>query len=226
MTDDPETSVASVHGRAKVYAYQWGGSYRLAISGVNHIDWQQARANRRGLTRRVSNIFAGHFVSFMGAYSDSVRFYSISKRLLLNPVWTVDEKKVQEIKDEYETKKEDESNDEPVAVPFLSTSDILSSWFLRQNKDALVGCMVVDMHSYYPDIAPNAAGNYQAEIMYNTSCDVEIPVLIRELLTRPNGILKRVNNDQELPGAKILSGGLSLKNLTSAPGNSIVNDWS
>ena len=41
------------------------------ISGVDHIDWQQARANRRGLTRRVSNIFAGHFVSFMGAYSDS-----------------------------------------------------------------------------------------------------------------------------------------------------------
>lgn len=82
--------------------------------------------------------------------------------------------------------------------------------------------MVVDMHSYYPDIAPNAAGNYQAEIIYNTPCDVETPVLIRESLTR----LKRVNNDQELPGAKILSGGLSLKNLTSAPGNSIVNDWS
>ena len=86
--------------------------------------------------------------------------------------------------------------------------------------------MVVDMHSYYPDIAPNAAGNYQAEIIYNTPCDVETPVLIRESLTRPNGILKRVNDDQELPGAKILPGGLSLKNLTSAPGNSIVNDWS
>jgi hypothetical protein len=86
--------------------------------------------------------------------------------------------------------------------------------------------MVVDMRSYHPDIAPNVTGNYQAEIIYNTPCDVETPVLIRESLTRPNGILKRVKDDQELPGAKILSGGLSLKNLTSAPGNSIVNDWS
>ena len=112
-------------------------------------------------------------------------------------------------------------------MPFLSSNDILTSWFLRQNKDAPVGCLVVDMRSHHPDIiSPNLAGNYQAEIIYNTPCDVQTPVMVRESLTRPNGILKRVNDDQELPGTKILSGGLSLKTLTNAPGNSIVNDWS
>ena len=44
--------------------------------------------------------------------------------------------------------------------------------------------MVVDMHSYYPDLAPNAAGNYQAEIIYNTPCEIWITQFLTQLLIK------------------------------------------
>lgn len=152
-------------------------------------------------------------------------------------MWTVDEEKIRAIKEEYKTKigerttegsgedtnnngNEKEDTDEP-SVPFLSTNDILTSWFLRQNIDAATGCMIVDMRGRHPDISPNLAGNYEAEIIYNAPCDVETPAWIRASLTRPDGLLKRVKN-RDLPGTKTLSGGLS----KGAPGNSIVTNWS
>mmetsp|Transcript_14164 Transcript_14164/g.15387 ORF Transcript_14164/g.15387 Transcript_14164/m.15387 type:complete len:533 (+) Transcript_14164:54-1652(+) len=137
-------------------------------------------------------------------------------------IWTVDEKKIQSIKDEYKTRKEKEENSIESSSPFLSTNDVLTSWFLRQNKDSPIGCLKVDMRSRHPDISPNLAGNYDAEIIYNNPDDVETG-MIQASINRPDGKMKRVNDqEKELPGAKELYGNLS----TSAPGNSVVTNWS
>eukprot|EP00536_Pseudo-nitzschia_multiseries_P003273 jgi/Psemu1/7332/gm1.7332_g len=150
-------------------------------------------------------------------------------------MWTVDEEKIEAIKEAHKAHKPSpeeafvgdgkspDSHERAIepSVPYVSTNDILTSWFLRQNTDAALGCMIVDMRGRHPEITPNLAGNYEAELIYSTPSDVASPAWIRASLTRPDGLLKRAK-DRALPGYKVLTGGLS----SGAPGVSIVTNWS
>lgn len=137
-------------------------------------------------------------------------------------MWTVDEDKLRAIRDKHKAnhREYDYDNDEPL-VPEISNDDILTSWFLHQNKDAALGCLVMDMRGKHPEIDEKLAGNFDVEIVYNTPYDVKTPAWIRASLSRKDGFWKRAT-DRDFPPPSVLSGGWS----KGAPGATIVNNWS
>jgi hypothetical protein len=147
-------------------------------------------------------------------------------------LWTINDDKIMAIKEAHKLKAVIEGNssiankDETVdvdvepSVPYISTNDILASWFLSQNRDAVIGCLLADLRGRDPEIPSNMAGNYQAEIVYNTrsssnnnnnnkahkSKDNLTPAWIRASVQRKEELLKR-HGDRDLRGTLALSGG-------------------
>ncbi len=146
-------------------------------------------------------------------------------------VWTVNDERIEMIKERHRMKQWIGNNDilsldEEPEVEYISTNDILTSWFLSKNRDATIGCLLADIRGRDPNVYPSKAGNYQAEIVYNTRDekfhDARTPSWIRASLKRVNDEKLKRHDDRNLPGFNTLSGGLSKK----APGATIVSNWS
>ena len=133
-------------------------------------------------------------------------------------LWIVNREQIQAVKEAHKIKNT-RADDEP-SMPYVSTNDILTSWFLSQKNDAVIGCLKADLRGKHPLVPTDRAGNYETEIIYNTGIDTKTPSWIRASLARRDGRMKRYG-DKDLPGI----GGLSGK-LGSAPGASIMTNWS
>jgi hypothetical protein len=89
-------------------------------------------------------------------------------------------------------------------VPFVSTNDVLTSWFFREMK-CNINLMVANFRSRKPtilDLANHHAGNYEANIPYFPG-DVEEPALIRQSILGPDiqfRARRAGSSDTEIPG--------------------------
>ena len=75
-----------------------------------------------------------------------------------------------------------ESGDKFVGVDFVSTNDVLTSWFLRTTQSD-VGAMAINFRNRLPNHTDRHAGNYESIIVYAPS-DSACPTLIRKSLER------------------------------------------
>jgi len=104
-------------------------------------------------------------------------------------------------------------------VPFVSSNDVLTSWFFRQMKSD-VNIMVANFRSRRPSVlnlTDTHAGNYEANIPYFPG-DVETPSLVRQSIRGTDGTFRAVragSPQTEIPGATKL-----LRNKTS-----IITNW-
>ena len=76
---------------------------------------------------------------------------------------------------------------EEAKVPFVSTNDVLTSWFFREMKSD-INIMVANFRSRKPailDLVDHHAGNYEANIPYFPG-DFESPALVRQSILGPN----------------------------------------
>lgn len=88
----------------------------------------------------------------------------------------VDAQKISELKQDYaniSTKQEDDR------TPFVSTNDIITSWFLSQTG-CDHGLMAVNLRGRLKDHSLNLAGNYENCVYYRVPKDTESPALIRK----------------------------------------------
>ena len=91
-------------------------------------------------------------------------------------VWFCDETKIKTIQKDYRNQLQQQQEDVEVernadtsasstvrstSSTGISANDIIASWFLRQNKDAPIGCIVTDIRARHPDLPQNLAGNYE-----------------------------------------------------------------
>ena len=91
-------------------------------------------------------------------------------------------------------KKEQAMNDN---VPFVSSNDVLTSWFLQNAKDCPIGLMAINFRNRLEGHASNTAGNYVDAIFYRKE-DSARPALIRQSISDPTN-LKRVVTSNDVP---------------------------
>lgn len=92
----------------------------------------------------------------------------------------------------------------PADVPFVSTNDIVTSWFMRETK-ADFGLMAMNFRNRVPDIGDSDAGNYENAIVYRQP-DFASPGMIRRSLKKA----KRASMPEtQLPGWATSIGGRS-----------------
>lgn len=75
---------------------------------------------------------------------------------------------------------------EEAQVPFVSTNDVLTSWFFSEMK-CDINIMLANFRSRTPailDLAEHHAGNYEANVPYFPG-DIEKPALIRQSILSP-----------------------------------------
>jgi hypothetical protein len=82
-------------------------------------------------------------------------------------------------------------------VPFVSSNDVLTSWFLQNANDCHVGQMVINLRNRLEVHASNNAGNYENGIFYRKE-DSARPALIRQSISDPTN-LKRVVTANDVP---------------------------
>lgn len=102
-------------------------------------------------------------------------------------------------------------------VPFVSSNDVITSWFLRRCKRE-ISLMLVNLRDRQPliqDVTNVHAGNYETFLVYVTG-DYETPAQIRQSIRNPDGAfcVKRFGNSR-LPGCCEMS--------TSR--NAVVTNW-
>jgi hypothetical protein len=76
-------------------------------------------------------------------------------------------------------------------VPFVSTNDVLTSWFFREMKRD-INIMVANFRSRKPsilDLTDQHAGNYEANVPYFPG-DIERPELIRQSILTPEKLFR------------------------------------
>lgn len=110
--------------------------------------------------------------------------YSRSVRCFL-----VDPQKIEELKKEELRKHHEEEPDSE--IKFLSTNDILATWFIRQSGFRH-GWMTVNLRGRIPEFKTNLAGNYIHSLYFRSPEDLESPVSLRKTLPR----LKRIKTHE------------------------------
>ena len=120
----------------------------------------------------------------------------------------VDDEKIKAIKQEYSNNRSNTSSD----PSFVSTNDIISSWFLSQTGSSH-GLMAVNFRDRLEGHALTLAGNYENTIYYRLPVDVQDPSLIRKSVTN----LKRSITYESHP--------YSNADLASSSGFSLVTNW-
>jgi hypothetical protein len=107
----------------------------------------------------------------------------------------VDPSKMKEAKAAAMRKQEQGSHANDI-VPFVSTNDIITSWFMRETQ-CDYGDLAINMRGRLEGITDASAGNYQRTILYYKK-DIETPMLIRKSVQN----FKRVITGEEgIPGA-------------------------
>merc|ERR1712051_300300 len=98
-----------------------------------------------------------------------------NKKCIVESRYAVDSNKIKAVKQE-----EIENNQQDKDVTFISTNDILTSWFcsLRSMKYYM---MVINLRNRLEGHTDMHAGNYE-NVLFYTNSDVETPILIRKSL--------------------------------------------
>ena len=120
----------------------------------------------------------------------------------------VDDEKIKAMKEEYS---KDCSNDSSKSS-FVSTNDIISSWFLSQTGSSH-GLMAVNFRHRLNGHAATLAGNYENTVYYRLPVDVNDPSLIRKSVSN----LKRSVTYGSQP--------FSNADLATSSGFSLVTNW-
>lgn len=108
---------------------------------------------------------------------------------------------------------------EEARVPFISTNDVLTSWFFREMK-CDINIMVANFRSRKPailDLSDHHAGNYEANIPYFPG-DFEEPALIRQSILGPANQFRAHRNGS--PATEVLGFATLLRNKTA-----IITNW-
>jgi hypothetical protein len=82
---------------------------------------------------------------------------------------------------------------------FLSTNDVLTSWFLRTTRPTFAGFMAMDMRKHCKQLTQDHAGNY-ASIFPYLEPDWQTPGLIRKSLSTQPTMQRAITAEQPLPG--------------------------
>ena len=108
----------------------------------------------------------------------------------------IDDDKIQKEKDNYllgiannNNKNNNKDHVPPPPPPFISTNDIITSWFMTYTKSAY-GIMLINLRNRLKGITSNHVGNYESNIFYNCPTDTNSPLLIRKSISTNN--MKRV----------------------------------
>ncbi|RTR32004.1 hypothetical protein [Shewanella atlantica] len=97
---------------------------------------------------------------------------------------------IHHIEPEWLSRQKAKAKQEHVA-PFVSSNDIISSWFFREMR-ADLNIMLANFRSRQPSIAglnEQHAGNYEANVPYFKG-DIENPALIRQSIHNPDGTFR------------------------------------
>jgi hypothetical protein len=84
-------------------------------------------------------------------------------------------------------------------APFLSTNDILTSWFLRITRPTYVGLMAMDLRKHCKGLTQDHAGNYVSIFPY-LEPDWQTPGLIRTSVSTKPTMRRAITADRPLPG--------------------------
>jgi len=125
---------------------------------------------------------------------------------------------VHEVESAWVTKEKDRSGQE-AQVPFVSSNDVLTSWFFREMKSDM-NIMVANLRSRRPavlNLSDAHVGTYEANLPYFPG-DIESPALIRQSIQDTEGTFRAKRAGS--PVTKIPSSLKLLRNRTS-----IVTNW-
>mmetsp|Transcript_13911 Transcript_13911/g.32396 ORF Transcript_13911/g.32396 Transcript_13911/m.32396 type:complete len:549 (+) Transcript_13911:226-1872(+) len=196
------------------------------------------------LEKRKREILGGDDPNYMRSIPLKARMAKMSSKALVNSMkvdrnisgnrttmWTINGQKIDEVKQTYNAQSiqwnqsmryVNKSNRDEPSVRYVSTNDILTSWFMSQNEEPGIGCLIADIRGRH-GIPKDKAGNYQIEVMYDSRRgETSTPAWIRASVKREDELLKR-HGDRKLPGAKTLTGAFGFK---GPPGVTIVSNWS
>lgn len=94
------------------------------------------------------------------------------------------------------------------SVEFVSTNDVLTSWFLQQSG-CTHGCMAVNFRGRLAGPTEHHAGNYENVIFYR-SPDSSSPSLIRKSISNSTTLKRTVTNDEPICFLEIVFGSTAL----------------
>jgi len=162
------------HTYYRLYGMLDAGQEVEALDPVRVSGFEEAKINVIGEDESAMLSSAGYGLGIMGTYllgkltgrePQNVCVHTI------DPAWVAQEKA---------------KAAEASQAPFVSTNDVLTSWFFREMKSD-INIMVVNFRNRKPailDLADHHAGNYEANIPYFPG-DVEQPALIRRSILSP-----------------------------------------
>lgn len=101
------------------------------------------------------------------------------------------------------------------AVPYVSSNDVITSWFLQQVHSPL-GFMAINWRNRLEDCTELDAGNYENVIFYRKE-DSASPALIRQSLKTCRRVVTGSDNKAGVPG---------FCELVRGPGIGVVTNWS
>eukprot|EP01040_Poterioochromonas_malhamensis_P006581 gene6581-7085_t len=113
---------------------------------------------------------------------------ALIRRFIIRPknanyCFRIDLSKIEELKKDYVNNRSKEVNDDKddKKNSFISTNDILTSWFFKEDSNVKYGIMPVNYRGRFQGITNEHAGNYQSSIFY-TKDTFNSPEGIREML--------------------------------------------
>jgi hypothetical protein len=167
-------TVGDGHTYYSLYAMLDGGQQVEALDPVRVAGFEEAKTQVIGENENAMFCSAGYGLGIMGSYllgkltrrePQNICVHSI------DPAWIAQEK---------------DKAAEEAKVPFVSTNDVLTSWFFREMQSD-INIMVANFRSRKPailDLADHHAGNYEANVPYFPG-DFDKPALIRQSILGP-----------------------------------------
>ena len=167
----------------------------VPLNPIRDTGYKEKAIARLGKKEKAFQAGTAKMLFFMWGLFKAIPFYdplSTAHRLqyaYLNP------SKIKEAKADAMQKQEQGIHTNAI-VPFVSTNDIITSWFMRETQ-CDYGDIVINMRGRLEGITDVSAGNYQCMIAYHKK-DFETPMLIRKSVQN----FKRVITGKEgIPGA-------------------------
>ncbi|KAG9400050.1 hypothetical protein AC1031_010968 [Aphanomyces cochlioides] len=108
-------------------------------------------------------------------------------------------------------------------VPFVSTNDIITSWFFRQTK-ADIGIMIANLRGRAEGIEPDMAGNYHTVVVYQPD-DFATPSLIRESIANAMCRARSTDLPTETKTISLVTSWATLYEPVAIPEWSLVEHW-
>jgi hypothetical protein len=195
------------HTYYKLYSMLSADSDVNELDPVRVSDFEVAKTNVIGKREAAMFKSAGLTFGILGTYLGTKIGRRAPQNICINevnPAWVAKEKAMAKLEGQ---------------APFVSTNDVLSSWFFRK-MESEVNIMVANFRSRQPpvlNLSDSHAGNYEANLPYFPG-DVESPALIRQSIRDADGAFRA--NRAGSPETEIPSFWKLLRNKTS-----IITNW-